>query len=201
MHIDEGDELFLNPTGGMGGKKEGSDTSVTHTTTNPVVPEDMKGIADALNAISGGMLGAPVNFGATGLDAPKAGPLIPEGSMGNMYASPGFASGFNRRNVMGMGRPPPGRGFGRGTPMPRSYGDMFSMTPPRYSVGSGGSSPGPGVMGGGQVPTNSGYYSGGAGSNQSLQQFLASIGSSGSGGGAGWNNLQAEPGKPIGGQG
>lgn len=151
MEILEGDEMFLNPSGGAGGGKGGSDAHVTQTQTNPVVPDDMKGIADALNAISGGMLGSPVNFGPTGMDAPPAGPLIPEGSMGNMYASPGFANGFNRRNVMGMGRGAPGGRFGRGRmPMPRSYGDMFAMTPPRYSVGSGGT--GSPIPMGGNIP-------------------------------------------------
>jgi hypothetical protein len=124
MHIDNDSELYLNPTGGGGGSSGGSDTHVTQTTTNPVVPEDMKGIADALAAITGGNLGAPVNFGRTGLDAPDQGPLIPQASMGQMFSNPAFQMGANRQNVMGQGRGLPPR------PMmarPRSYGDMFSM--------------------------------------------------------------------------
>lgn len=122
-----------SPSGGGGGGKGGSDAHVTQTQTNPLVPDDMHGIADALNAISGGTLGAPVNFGATGLDAPKSGPMIPQGSMGDMYSKPGFMNGFNGGNVMGNGRQI-NRVANRPMMRPRSYGDLFSMRRPPMNM-------------------------------------------------------------------
>lgn len=101
--------------GGSGGSSGGgsTDSNVTTTVTNPVVPDDMKALADALNAIATGTLGSPVNFGPTAIDAPSSGPLIPQASMGTMFANPAFQSGMqgmqNRPRRMPIRRPLPQR--------------------------------------------------------------------------------------------
>lgn len=90
-------QKYIYSFGGGGGGGGSSDTNVTTTTTNPVVPDDMKSLADAMNAISTAMTGSPVNFGKIpGLDAPSSGPLIPQPSMGNMFASAPFQAGARR---------------------------------------------------------------------------------------------------------
>lgn len=90
-------QKYIYSFGGGGGGGGGSDTNVTTTTTNPVVPDDMKSLADAMNAISTAMTGSPVNFGKIpGLDAPSSGPLIPKPSFGNMFASAPFQAGARR---------------------------------------------------------------------------------------------------------
>lgn len=136
----EGPLALANPSGGGGGKGDNS-MNVTQTTTNPVVPDDMKALADSMNAIATGNIGAPANLGPIpGLDAPRSGPLVPQPSMGSLYGSAPFQMGANGMNVMGRGRR---MGYGGGRmgmlsrPMPRSWGDLFSMTP---SSGLGGSS-------------------------------------------------------------
>ena len=129
----DGPLALANPSGGGGGSS--NDMKVTNTTTNPVVPNDMKALADSMNAVATGGMGAPANFGPIpGLDAPSSGPLIPQPSMGNMLASTPFQMGANRMGVNGgMMRPRP---MGRMTrPMPRSWGDLFAM-----NGGSGGGS-------------------------------------------------------------
>ena len=117
----------------MGGNG-GADTKVTQTTTNPKVPSDMMTLADALNFISTGLLGNPMNFGSTGLDAPKQPMQV--ASMGDMFAKPGFQMGANRLSPMGRGRNPSmaARGIAQ-TPASKgktSYGDLFSRTAPSY---------------------------------------------------------------------
>lgn len=203
MHLELNDEMFLNPTGSGGGKGE-SGTNITTTQTNPVVPEDMKGIADALAGISEGTLNAPVNLGAIpGLDAPKTGPLTPQASMGNMFSNPAYQMGASGMGVTGQGRV--GNRDTRSIHQPRSYGDLFAQRGPRMTSGAGtrfAPIPPPNAgMGGGYVPppTANAGYGGSAGSNQTIQQFLASLGSGG-GGGSGLNpNQQANI--PLGGQG
>ena len=89
-----------------GGGKGGSDANITMTQTNPVVPDDMKALADSLNAIATGQLGAPVNFGAIpGLDAPQGQGqnLVPQPSMGNVFAQQPFQMGMNRMGGGGQG--------------------------------------------------------------------------------------------------
>jgi len=132
MNLNEGEEFFLNPSGGGGGGG-GQDVNVTSTTTNPVVPDRMKALDNALTSISTALTGAPVNLGALpGLDAPKRGPLIPPPSMGNMFASSPFQMGAGGMNAMGgAGRRPssiPQRSnpATRPTSAPRSIGDLFS---------------------------------------------------------------------------
>lgn len=132
MNLEHDSQIFFSPTGGGGGGSD-SGTHITTTQTNPVVPEGMGGIADALSGISEGTLNAPVNLGPLpGLDAPKAGPLTPQASMGNMFANPAYQMGASGMNVAGQGRMPPGRDT-RMIHQPRSYGDLFSMRSPRMS--------------------------------------------------------------------
>ena len=197
MHLELNDEMFLNPTGAGGGNKD-SGTNITTTQTNPVVPEDMKGIADALAGISEGTLNAPVNLGAIpGLDAPKSGPLTPQASMGSMFANPAYQMGAGGMGVTGQGRMP-GRDT-RSIHQPRSYGDLFAMRGPRQTSGAGTTFAPIGGGGGYVPPVANGGFGGGAGSNQTIQQFLASLAGSG-GGGSGLNpNQQANI--PLGGQG
>lgn len=88
--------------GGGGG---GTNANITTTQTNPVVPDDMKALADSLNAIATGQLGAPVNFGPTGIDAPKGPPLVPQASMGQMFSQPAFQAGMQGMRQRPMQRP------------------------------------------------------------------------------------------------
>lgn len=127
-----------------GGSSGGGSSHITQTVTNPKVPKGFEGLAEALKLISSGMLGAPVNLGPIpGLDAPKSGPLIPQGSMGNLMSNPAFQMGAGGLGVMGgkrrtqplrqaaaiqrVSQLPP---ISRGIPKP-SFGDFFTLNAPK----------------------------------------------------------------------
>lgn len=118
-----------NPSGssGSGGSKGNGDVHVTSTTTNPVVPDDMQALAGGLNGIATGGLGAPVNLGALpGLDAAKAGPLIPQGSLGALFSSPYFNMGMNKLGITGGGQSRPTRPMPNQVHQPTNWGSLFS---------------------------------------------------------------------------
>ena len=139
MHNIDYSEKNLCSFGSAGsGGGGGTDTNVTTTTTNPVVPDEAKPLMDALMGISTAMTGSPVNFGKIpGLDAPQSGPLIPQPSMGSMFAS----TPFNRFRVTGQPIGGASNRFAMTQPMPRppapvmtgknpsntgSWGDMYN---------------------------------------------------------------------------
>lgn len=117
MDINEGEELYLNPSGN--GSSGGG--NVTHTQTNPVVPSRARPISDAMLAIATAMQGAPVNFAPIpGLDANQT--RMPIANLGSLLSNPYFGAGASRTSPLfssGAVLPPnTGGGYGSITTAP-----------------------------------------------------------------------------------
>lgn len=130
MEIDEHGlyPMYLNPTGGGGGG--GGNQHITTTQTNPVVPDDMKPLADSMNAVATGTIGAPVNFGAIpGFDAPATTRNGP--SLGSLLTSLPFLQGIMRANPVTNEVRPSTPYMPRRPVLPsssgKSWGDMLSI--------------------------------------------------------------------------